>query len=154
MLIHAAKEKPYSVRAGTNTAGTSMKEFSKRRAVPSFPSLPGAGVTPAPDTPTSARRNGEGEELEKGQVLLQVASMQLGSSEAAASLVNWQYCSALLAPHTESAVTGRYVATLATPGYSPVSWARTELKSSCKHNAHNSVVLYMVEVWSSQHPKK
>ena len=65
-----------------------MKELSKRRAVLPLPSLPGAGVTPAPDTPTSARRNGEGEGLEKGQVLLQVASMQFGSSEAAASLVN------------------------------------------------------------------
>lgn len=65
-----------------------MKEFSKRKAVLPFPSLPVAGVTPAPDTPTSARRNGEGEELENGQVLLQVASMQFGSSEAAASVVN------------------------------------------------------------------
>lgn len=64
-------------------------------------------------------RTAEGEVEENGQVLLQVSLIQFGAKEAEASLVYRQKSSAVFSPHTDDAVTGRYVATLLIGGYSP-----------------------------------
>ena len=82
--------------------------------------------------------------------------MQEGSKpkegESALFRVYRQYCSGPFTPHTESAATGLYVATLLTEGYAPVAvcWEWEGLNSSsCKKKAKSRGIPRELDVMRS-----
>ena len=85
-----------------------IEELSNLSAVPVvLPGLPSAVFTPTPKLPSVARDRGAGEKAPNGHVLLQISSIQLGESDAVASVVYLQKFSADTPPQTDEAVIGR-----------------------------------------------